>query len=260
MKKSITQATRSWKDGADEGRYYVFRDNITFHESRRLIGPCFGLMEPSTQWVFEPCPNPKDEKLNAMAIGTRIHPILHTQGGTILGTRDDQGLLESAIVVREYDTSRKVTCWQKVKESFSFFAALIAIHRDTGLPPEFTSRKLKDARREVYERADILEEVYGDQHSKFGPIGPHWYICYVAVSPQSQGRGIGRGIMRRLGRAADEQQMPCYLETSSERNIRLYESVGYKVVSTCVLEDKRKTSSVSCVGMVREPQPIGSTT
>jgi ribosomal protein S18 acetylase RimI-like enzyme len=147
-----------------------------------------------------------------------------------------------------------------VKESFSFIAALIAIHRDTGLPPEFTSRKLKDARREVYERADIFEEVYGDQHSKFGPKGPHWYICYVAVSPKSQGRGIGREIMRRLGRAADEQQIACYLETSGERNIRLYESVGYKVVSTCVLEDKRKTSSVPCVGMVREPQPIGSTT
>lgn len=239
-----------------EGRYFIHRDNITFHEARKLIGPCFGMLEPITQWIFEPCPNPKDEKLNAMATGTRIYQILCTQGGTVLGTRDEQGMLESAIVVGEHDSSQAITFWQNVKDALTFIAALIVIYWDTGLPPELTSRKMKDARREVYDRVDILDEVFDHQHSKFGPKGPHWYIYYVAVNPNSQGKGIGRDIMHRLGRAADEQQMACYLETSGERNIRFYESMGYEVTNRCVLEDGKKTSSVSCVVMVRQPQPI----
>jgi ribosomal protein S18 acetylase RimI-like enzyme len=58
---------------------------------------------------------------------------------------------------------------------------------------------MKDARLEVYERFDILDEEFADQHSKFGPIGPHWYIHYVAVNPSSQGKGIGCEIMRSTG-------------------------------------------------------------
>jgi hypothetical protein len=67
---------------------------ITLHSMNRAVSlvRCFGLMEPVTQWIFEPFPNHKDEKLNAMAAGCSIYQILHTQGGTVLGTRDDQGL------------------------------------------------------------------------------------------------------------------------------------------------------------------------
>jgi hypothetical protein len=145
-----------------------------------------------------------------------------------------------------------------VKESFSFFAALIAIHRDTGLPPEFTSRKLKDARLEVYERADIFEEVYGDQHSKFGPDRTtlvHLLRCRQSETHRAKELDVRSCV------DWDERRMSnkflVILKHQVNANIRFYESVGYKVVSTCVLEDTKKTSSVSCVGMVRQPQPIG---
>lgn len=61
------------------------------------------------------------------------------------------------------------------------------------------------------------------------PRGPHHYLYFLGVEPAFQGRGLGSALLRHLGALADAERQPCYLETDSPDNVRLYERHGYRV-------------------------------
>jgi ribosomal protein S18 acetylase RimI-like enzyme len=60
---------------------------------------------------------------------------------------------------------------------------------------------------------------------------PHFYLFAIGVEPTQQGRGIGKALLADLNARADAAGVPCYLETEKAINVRLYESVGYRVVT-----------------------------
>jgi ribosomal protein S18 acetylase RimI-like enzyme len=60
---------------------------------------------------------------------------------------------------------------------------------------------------------------------------PHFYLMMLGVDPDQQGKGHGGALVRALSARADAAQMPCYLETDKESNIRVYENHGYRVTS-----------------------------
>jgi ribosomal protein S18 acetylase RimI-like enzyme len=66
-----------------------------------------------------------------------------------------------------------------------------------------------------------------DRHVK----GPHFYLFAIGVEPSRQGRGVGKTLLHELNARADAARMPCYLETEKAINVRLYQSVGYRVVT-----------------------------
>jgi len=59
--------------------------------------------------------------------------------------------------------------------------------------------------------------------------GPHWYLYSIGVEPSRQRQGVGAGLMRFALERADADHLPCYLETSCESNLPLYEGLGFKV-------------------------------
>lgn len=65
-------------------------------------------------------------------------------------------------------------------------------------------------------------------HSRTVPE-PHWYLYSVGVEPSRQRRGVGAGLLKFALERADADHLPCYLETSSESNLPLYERLGFKV-------------------------------
>lgn len=71
-------------------------------------------------------------------------------------------------------------------------------------------------------------------HKKAVPV-PHWYLAMVAVEPSQQGKGLGKALIEHGLARADADRVPCYLETSNERNLPLYERSGFKVVESFVL-------------------------
>lgn len=60
---------------------------------------------------------------------------------------------------------------------------------------------------------------------------PHFYLFALGVLPDQQGRGLGKTLLAELHRRADAAQVPAYLETEKPINVKLYESVGYRVLT-----------------------------
>lgn len=74
------------------------------------------------------------------------------------------------------------------------------------------------------------------QHARHAP-DKHWYLYFLGVDPARQGQGIGSCLLREVLPQADRQRIPCYLETSAERNVGFYQKHGFRVLSEAVLFD-----------------------
>ena len=59
----------------------------------------------------------------------------------------------------------------------------------------------------------------------------HWHLGPLAVRPASQGQGVGSALLRHGLAIADATPALCHLETDLPRNVRLYQSLGFAVVS-----------------------------
>jgi GNAT superfamily N-acetyltransferase len=58
---------------------------------------------------------------------------------------------------------------------------------------------------------------------------PHWYLVFMGVVPEWQGRGLGTALMLPGLQALDTAGMPAYLEASTPRSRALYARNGFAV-------------------------------
>ncbi|HEV8064833.1 MAG TPA: GNAT family N-acetyltransferase [Acidimicrobiales bacterium] len=82
---------------------------------------------------------------------------------------------------------------------------------------------------------------------------PHWYLELLVVDPSVQRSGIGGRLQETEMRTADEEGLPCYLETQNEDNLPYYRRFGYEVVE----ELTPVRNGPSLWTMSRSPQEIG---
>jgi ribosomal protein S18 acetylase RimI-like enzyme len=74
-----------------------------------------------------------------------------------------------------------------------------------------------------------------DYIEKHHPKEPHYYLQVLGTDPAKQGKGFGGVVMRRHLAVADTARMPCYLESSKETNIPIYQSFGFEVTGEIVV-------------------------
>jgi ribosomal protein S18 acetylase RimI-like enzyme len=58
----------------------------------------------------------------------------------------------------------------------------------------------------------------------------HWHLSPIAVDPCYQGKGYARSLMSAMLTRLDQEGLPCFLETQSERNVSIYKRYGFAVV------------------------------
>ena len=59
---------------------------------------------------------------------------------------------------------------------------------------------------------------------------PNYYLSVIGVDPARQGHGVGSALMRPILERCDQERVPASLATNLERNVRLYERHGFRVV------------------------------
>jgi GNAT superfamily N-acetyltransferase len=63
------------------------------------------------------------------------------------------------------------------------------------------------------------------------PAEPHWYLNMLATHPDWQRQGLGAALLSEVFALADEQGLPCYLETETAENVGYYRHHGFEVRS-----------------------------
>jgi ribosomal protein S18 acetylase RimI-like enzyme len=83
------------------------------------------------------------------------------------------------------------------------------------------------------------------------PHEPHWYLATLGTAVDEQGKGIGGALLRPVLEHCDREGLPCYLESSKERNLSFYGRHGFSVVK----EVQLPADGPPIWTMWREPQP-----
>lgn len=78
---------------------------------------------------------------------------------------------------------------------------------------------------------------------------PHYYLFYLGVDPDSQGRGVGSKLLAHMAERADAEGRPLYLDTFSDSNVDYYSKRGYDVVWRALIHEE----SHLVYGMLRRP-------
>ena len=62
------------------------------------------------------------------------------------------------------------------------------------------------------------------------PARRFWYLHFAAVDPAHQGKGLGTGMIRAGLKRVAGSALPAYLETATERNLSIYQALGFEVI------------------------------
>ncbi|KAL2824989.1 acyl-CoA N-acyltransferase [Aspergillus pseudoustus] len=97
------------------------------------------------------------------------------------------------------------------------------------------------------------KELQERTHDKVWDDSRGYYFCNViAVRAELRGRGVGRRLVEAVTRRADEEGMPCYLESSKGMpNLLIYERLGFETVSEIECVDGKDICTLYC--MIRPP-------
>lgn len=66
---------------------------------------------------------------------------------------------------------------------------------------------------------------------------PHWNLFNLAVDPVHQGKGYASKMLRPMLARIENENIPCYLDTASEKNVKMYEHFGFEVLESDIIPD-----------------------
>jgi ribosomal protein S18 acetylase RimI-like enzyme len=79
-----------------------------------------------------------------------------------------------------------------------------------------------------------LAKLEGD-HPAEPEFPPHYYLPFLGVHPDWQGRGLGSALLAPVLARCDRERVPAFLEASTPRNRALYERHGFEVIEEFAL-------------------------
>lgn len=79
----------------------------------------------------------------------------------------------------------------------------------------------------VLKHLEQAQEVMTRRH----PHEPHYYLHAIGARRANQGQGLGSALLKHVTQRCDSEQMPAYLESSTAKNVPLYERHGFEVTA-----------------------------
>ncbi len=79
------------------------------------------------------------------------------------------------------------------------------------------------------EQARPLYDVIDNKHSQHAPFR-HWYLAFIGVDPVFQGKGFAGKLLKPMLSRLNRENIPCYLETETEKNVDIYTHYGFKLL------------------------------
>lgn len=64
---------------------------------------------------------------------------------------------------------------------------------------------------------------------------PHWYLAVLGVDPKFQGKGYASRLLRPMLKRLDAANLPCYVETTIEEYVPIYQHFGFKVIHEAIM-------------------------
>lgn len=80
---------------------------------------------------------------------------------------------------------------------------------------------------------------------------PHLYLQMLGVDPVHQGKGYSSLLLRAMFTRIDKECLPCFLETQVEKNVSLYQHLGFQVVEEGVVPGSNVYSWAMLRGSVK---------
>ena len=80
---------------------------------------------------------------------------------------------------------------------------------------------------------------------------PHMYLRLLGVDPAHRGKGYSSRLLRAAFERADREGRPCWLETQAERNVSIYQHLGFEVMEEGLIPG----SDIRSWGMLRKAKP-----
>lgn len=95
----------------------------------------------------------------------------------------------------------------------------------------------------------FFDQYMDTKRKELAPV-KHWYLNMLAVDPKYQGKGYASKLLNAMLPEIDKESLPCYLETSGEKNVSIYKHFGFKVVSEYTIPGIKD----KFIAMQREPK------
>ncbi|MFF5250488.1 GNAT family N-acetyltransferase [Streptomyces leeuwenhoekii] len=100
----------------------------------------------------------------------------------------------------------------------------VAADDHAGGPDDDGPARLRAAVDPDNERVELIGRLTAGVH----PAGrAHEYLWMIGVTPGRQGEGLGTALIESVLGRCDRENLPAYLEASSDRSRRLYERLGF---------------------------------
>lgn len=202
-------------------------NEATVVAARSFAGTAKTDPEFTLDWILGPHLREKwDDPRRQDVLGWIMRMIMHKskkRGGIVLGARNPDGALAAVCITFPYLNGKQPDseCLEKCHTMWGvFFGGL-------GIPPFEKPPMNKDIGAAIGKRLKCLK-ILRDLHETHAHAD-HWYVCVMAVDPDAQGSGYCGKLMRTVSAMADQRGVKCYLETSSRKNVAIYERFGYKL-------------------------------
>lgn len=84
---------------------------------------------------------------------------------------------------------------------------------------------------------DEISNALNAEMARYHPHEPHWYLWMLGVDPRCQGKGYGSALLKHTLDRIDDAHATAYLESSTPKNIPLYERHGFEVIGLIQVAD-----------------------